>query len=131
MSNRAKARMWKVIGLICCVTPPLSCLITCAGAWKNPHWWNYIGPAGMAVAAVILIVFSRYIKTWARWFVSAPVLGFGLCWLILSGVSAVIGDIVMVLKMGTVGSAIGAVCDLAAWRYRSRERREDNESRSV
>ena len=130
MSNKAKSVILKLLSFACCVVPPVIVMIqNGCFAPKNANAFQRLGIVGVALAIVIAISGSRYLREFLKPVVTSPVVVFLVLWVLCGALSGVIAQFAQAMKIGCISSAVAVVFDVASFVCRKRGEAEQKEQR--
>lgn len=130
MSNKAKSVIFKLLSFACCVVPPVVVMIqNGCFAPKNANAFQRLGIVGVALAIVIAISGSRYLREFLKPVITAPVVVFLVLWILCGALSGVIAQFAQAMKIGCISSAVAVGFDVAAFVYRKRWETEKKEQK--
>lgn len=130
MSNKAKSVFFKLLSFACCVVPPVVVMIqNGCFAPKNANAFQRLGIVGVALAIVIAISGSRYLREFIKPIVTAPVMVFLVLWILCGALSGVIAQFAQAMKIGCISSAVAVGFDIASYVFKKRGEAEEKEQK--
>ena len=96
---------------------------------KNANAFQRLGIIGVALAIVVTISGSRYLREFIKPIVTAPVMVFLVLWILCGALSGVIAQFAQAMKIGCISSAAAVGFDIASFVFKKRGEAEEKEQK--